>query len=95
MREHAVGKITHVWPKAHAAAVHLDEPLSLGDRIRIVGHEHDIVQEVTSLEIEHEPHAHLWRGDAGSIGVRGEVHRGDRIFKLEPDDRYPLFELQE
>lgn len=95
MRERPVGKVLHAWPKAHAAMLHLDEPLRVGERVRIMGHGHDFVQEVTSLEIDGEPHTHVWAGDLASLAVEHEVHRGDRVFKVEPDDRYPLFELQE
>lgn len=83
MTERRIGKVTHYWPKAHAATLDLDEPLHVGDKIHVVGHGHDFVQEVRTLEIDNEPHTVLRPGEQGSVGVLGAVHAGDAVYKVE------------
>ncbi len=87
MGEKEVGVVTHYWTHLGVAGVHLTAPLSLGDRIHILGHTSDFEQDVVSMEIEHEK---VSRADAGQdVGLEVVEHarEHDKVFKvLEPSD---------
>ncbi|HLE97366.1 MAG TPA: hypothetical protein VI997_08350, partial [Candidatus Thermoplasmatota archaeon] len=85
MTETPIGKVKHFWPKAGAAALELDASLSVGDRIRIRGHGHDIVQDVASIEVDHRPRSVVGPGDAAAVHVDERVHEGDEVLRVEPD----------
>ena len=84
MREEHIGKVTHFWPKAGAAQVELDEgrPLHVGDKLRVVGHGHDFVQMVDSIEIEHESKTEGWPGEPVAIATKQPVHANDVVFRI-------------
>ena len=87
MREEKIGKIIHFWPRVGAGQVELEEgrPIHVGDRIHVVGHGHDFVQTVESLEIEHASKTEGWPGEHVAIATMERVHEGDVVFRL--DDR--------
>ncbi|HLE96673.1 MAG TPA: translation elongation factor-like protein [Candidatus Thermoplasmatota archaeon] len=85
MTDTPIGKITHFWPKAGAAAVELQAPLTVGDRIRIRGHGHEIVQEVTSLEVGHHRKNVVGPGEDAAVHVDARVHEGDEVLRIEPE----------
>lgn len=79
-----IGKIEHDWPKAHAAAVDLDEAaIRVGDLVRIVGPEHDLTERVETIEIEHERVPIGRAGEPVAIGVKGPVRRGDDVLRID------------
>jgi hypothetical protein len=84
MREEMLGKIIHFWPRVGAAQVELEEgrPIHVGDRVRIVGHGHDFVQTVESLEINHTAKSEGWPGEHVALAVMEQVHDGDVVYRI-------------
>ena len=84
MREEKIGKIIHFWPKAGAAQVELEEgrPIHLGDRVHIVGHGHDFVQTIESLEINHMAKSEGWPGEHVAVAVMEQVRDGDVVYRI-------------
>src|ERR1051326_798447 len=83
MEEERIGRIGHYWPGANAASVDLSgATLHGGDRVRIRGHGHDFIQEISSLEIEHERRSEGHPGENLAIHVVAGVHRGDEVLAV-------------
>lgn len=82
--ERHVGWIDHVWPRAHAAAVKLDSAaVRVGDLVRIVGKNRDLVTRVESIEVGHHRVPIARPGEDVAIGVHGDVKRGDEVFLMQ------------
>lgn len=80
MTDAHLGRIVHYWPRAKAAEITLETgPLRIGDRIRIVGHDHDFIQLVRSLQIEHHDVKSAKPGDHVAVAVPWPVHAGDEV----------------
>jgi putative protease len=77
-----IGQVTHYFDHINVAAVTLTEPLRIGDTIHILGHSTDFKQEVTSLQIEHQPVNEAKPGDDVGMKVMQKVHPNDKVFKL-------------
>lgn len=83
-----IGEVIHYYPKAHAAAVRLDEgELHTGDMIRIAGHGHEITEPVQSLELDHRRIQSAHAGETVGVWVEAPVHEHDAVYLMdEPAD---------
>ena len=77
----AIGNVIHWFDHLSVAAVRLTAPLAVGERIHIQGHATDLVETVSSLEIEHQKVDHAGPGDDVALAVEGHVHEHDLIFR--------------
>jgi putative protease len=77
-----IGQITHYFDHINVAALTLTEALRVGDTIHILGHSTDFKQEVTSLQIEHQPVDEAKPGDDVGMKVIQKVRAHDKVFKL-------------
>jgi putative protease len=77
----AVGRVTHYYGHLSVAAVSLDQPLAVGDRIHIRGHTTDLVQDVGSLEVEHRSIEQANPGDDVALKVTDHVREHDLIYR--------------
>jgi hypothetical protein len=77
----AIGRVSHYFGHLSVAAVSLTAPLAVGDRIHIVGHTTDVVQDVRSMQIEHASVERAGVGDDVAISVDGHVREHDLIFR--------------
>jgi translation elongation factor EF-1alpha len=77
-----IGQITHFFDHISVAVLSLTEPLRIGDTVHILGHSTDFKQEVTSLQIEHQPVNEAKPGDDVAMKVIQRVHTHDKVFKL-------------
>ena len=77
----AIGTVTHWFGHLSVAAVRLTAPLAVGDRIHIRGHTTDLVEMVSSMEIEHRKVDQAGLGDDVALAVTGHVHEHDLIFR--------------
>jgi hypothetical protein len=77
----AVGRITHYFSHLSVAAVQLQAPLAVGDRIHIRGHTTDLVQDVSSLEVEHAAVQGAGPGDDVALKVDDHVRDHDLIYR--------------
>ena len=85
MPEKPVGKVEHYYPKVKAAAVRLTRKVKLGDEVHIVGHGDDVREEVTSLQLDHEPIEEGQPGQSVGLWVKDRVHEGDDVLLVTPD----------
>ena len=77
----AIGTVIHWYGHLSVAAVRLTAPLAAGERIHIQGHSTDLVETVTSMEIEHRKVDRAVPGDDVALAVAGHVHEHDLIFR--------------
>lgn len=84
MREERVGTIIHFWPRVGAAQVELEEgkPIHVGDKVHIVGHHHDFVQTIESLEVDKHAKTEGWPGEHVAVAVMEQVKPGDAVFRV-------------
>jgi hypothetical protein len=77
----AIGTVTHYFSHLSVAAVQLDEPLRMGERIHIVGHSTDLVQTVDSMQVDHQPVEQAGPGDDLALHVDDHVREHDKIYR--------------
>lgn len=76
----AIGRVTHYFTHLGVAAISLDHPLEVGERIHIRGHTTDLVQTVDSMEVEHRHVERAGPGDDVAIKVDDHVRDHDLVF---------------
>jgi hypothetical protein len=80
--EKKIGKVTHYYDRIGVAVLELHDALKLGDTIHIVGRRTEIVQQVSSLEIEHRKVQAVGAGADVALKVYEEVREGDEIYRI-------------
>lgn len=77
-----IGEVVHFFSNIGVAVIKLDDSLAVGDTIRIVGGEDtDFIQEVESMEAEHEKLEKANKGDEVGIKVKEKVRDGYKVYK--------------
>lgn len=77
-----VGEISHYFGKIDVAVIVLDKKLKVGDSVHVHGKHTDFVQQVKSMQIDHEA---VEEGNAGkevAIKIDARVRKGDAVYKL-------------
>jgi len=77
----AIGRISHYFGHLSVAAVLLEAPLAVGDRIHIRGHTTDLQQAVKSMEVDHVAVDRAGPGDDVALEVDDHVRDHDLIYK--------------
>jgi len=77
----AIGRVTHYFGHLSVAAVQLQAPLQVGERIHIRGHTTDIVQAVATMEVEHRRVEGAGPGDDVALHVDDHVREHDGIYR--------------
>jgi hypothetical protein len=77
----AIGLVTHYFSHLSVAAVSLNAPLAVGDRIHIHGHTTDLVQAVGSMEVDHVRVDQAGPGEDVALKVEDHVRDHDVIFR--------------
>ncbi len=79
--EKQIGKITHYFDRIGVAVLELETGLKVGDTIHIAGRRTDFVQQVSSMEIEHQKMQAVSAGADVALKVDDVVHEGDEIYR--------------
>jgi len=85
-----LGKVVHFFDKISVAVVALEAGLKVGDRVHFLGSKTDFVQEIGSMQIEHEPVTEAKAGNEVAIKVDQAARKGDAL--LEPALEEPTVE---
>jgi putative protease len=64
------------------AVLKLDKPLSVGDKIKISGHDNEFTQEVVSMQMEHQQIKKAKKGDDIGLKVDRPVKENDEVYKV-------------
>ena len=83
MADIAIGKISHYFDKINVAVLEVEEePVNVGDTIKIVGSGGEFEQAVESMQIEHENIETAEKGMAVGLRVTQKVKKGDKVYKV-------------
>ena len=80
--ETRIGQISHYYDRIRVMVLSLTDKLNVGDKVHVLGHTTDFVQEVTSMEIEHKKVSSVSPGDEVALKVNEPVKEGDVIYKI-------------
>ncbi len=76
-----IGKVTHYYDKIGVAVVEIvNQPLKVGDLIKVSGHDKEFVQTVTSLQVEHNQVPEVAVGESAGLLVEKPVKDGDVLY---------------
>ncbi|HYN48730.1 MAG TPA: hypothetical protein VER83_07665 [Candidatus Nanopelagicales bacterium] len=77
----AIGTVTHYFGHLSVAAVRLTEPLVVGERIHVHGHTTDLIETISSMEVDHHRVERAEPGDDVAINMGDHVREHDLIFR--------------
>lgn len=76
-----IGRVTHFYDKIAVAVVEvMNQPLKVGDMIKVSGHDSEFNQEVGSLQVEHKKVDHVNVGESCGMKVDKPVKAGDVLY---------------
>jgi len=79
--EKLIGKITHYFGKIDVGIIKIENgELNIGDTVHIKGHTSDFMQQISSMQIEHEQIKKATKGDDIGIKVDQKVHEHDEVY---------------
>jgi len=78
-----IGVVTHYYDHINVAVLKLTKALSVGDKIKFLGHGVDFTQEVDSLQIEHKPIAKAKKGDSVGLKVNQKVSDKTEVYLVK------------
>jgi translation elongation factor EF-1alpha len=81
-----IGEVIHFYGKIEVAVLRLSKNLKIGDMVHFLGSHTDFQQEVTSMQIEHDPVDAGKAGDEIAIKVIQRVRKGDAIFLITDEE---------
>ena len=76
-----IGEIVHYYHKISVAVIKLNRSLHVGDKVHFLGAHTDFLQEIRSMQIEHEVVEEAKVGDEVAVKVDRRVRRGDASFR--------------
>ena len=76
-----IGEIVHYYHKISVAVIKLNRSLHVGDKVHFLGAHTDFLQEIRSMQIEHEVVEEAKAGDEVAVKVDRRVRRGDTSFR--------------
>jgi len=83
MADIKVGEITHYFDKIGVAVLEInDNPVSVGDKIKITGRGNEFEQKVSSMQVEHEAVDRAEKGMDVGLKVEQSVKKGDQVYKV-------------
>jgi len=77
-----VGVVEDFFAKVGVVALKLEQPLAVGDTIKIKKYDGELVEKVTSMQIEHQPVSAAKAGDSVGIKITGRAHKGNVVYKV-------------
>lgn len=77
-----IGEVIHFYNKIQVGVLKLSEPVKLGDKLHFLGAHTDFLQEVRSMQIEHQPIEEAPAGSEVALKVDQRVRRGDSVFRI-------------
>ncbi len=82
MKDVQIGVVTHYFDKIGVAVIDVTQPISVGDHVKISGHDQEFTQEVGSLQIEHAVVDSVGKGESCGLKVDQPVREGDVLYRV-------------
>jgi len=86
MAENQIGTVDHFFNNISVSMIKLTAELKVGDKIRIKGKGAELVQDVSSMQVDRVPAQEAKAGDVVSIKVTQKVRPGDTVHKVTDND---------
>ena len=77
-----LGEVIHFYGKINVGVLRCAKPMKVGDQVHFLGSHTDFEQEITSMQIDHQPVEEVASGGEVAITVKQRVRRGDKIYRL-------------
>ncbi len=78
-----IGKVTHYYDKIFVAVITvMNQPLKVGDTVKLSGHDNEFTQKITSLQIEHDQVPSVAVGETCGMKVDQPVKAGDVLYLM-------------
>lgn len=77
-----IGEVTHFYDNISVAVIALTDTIRVGDTVHILGRSTDFRQEVTTMQIEHQPVEEVGPGQEVALKILRRVRPHDKVFKL-------------
>lgn len=84
--EQPVGYVSHYFNNISVAAVELYGTLIVGDWVQFYGNSTNFVQQITSIQVEHEQREEAYEGESVGILVDDRVREGDYLYLIPPPE---------
>lgn len=82
-KEIKIGHVSDYFAHVGVAAIVItDGSVRVGDVLRFKGHTTDLIQEVSSMQIEHESVKEAKKGDEIGVKVTDKVRSHDLVYKV-------------
>ncbi len=75
-----IGKVIHYFDKIRVAAIKLEKPLKIGDKVRFEGVTTSFEQEISSMQNNKEALEKAGKGDEVGVKVNERVRVGDIVW---------------
>lgn len=83
MPDQKIGKVTHYFDKIGVAVIKVDKgEVKVGEMLHFSHGNRDFYQNVSSLQVEHQPVEKIKTGEEAGMKVDSEVKPGDDVFKV-------------
>ena len=82
MAEKKIGTVMSYYSRIGVAAIELEGPLKIGDKVKIKGSTTDFEQTVDSMQIENKRVSEAKKGASIGIKVKDKVRPNDIVYKL-------------
>ncbi len=80
MEQRRVGVVFGYYSNIGVAAIKLEKPLRIGDKIRIKGNTTDVALQVSSMQVEHKPVKEAKKGEEIGLKVAEKVRQNDIVY---------------
>jgi hypothetical protein len=78
-RPKILGRVVHFYDRIGVAIVEVASPFSVADVVKLRQGDHEAMQTVTSLQIEHQPVAKAKKGDVVGMKVDFKIPEGTMV----------------
>ena len=86
MPEELVGSVVHYFKGPSVAVVRVTAgALAVGDRVRFHGHTTDFIEQIGSMEVNHQKVERAGPGDEVAIQVTDRTRPHDQVLKVSPE----------
>jgi hypothetical protein len=75
-----IGEVTHYFDRIGVAVIHLWDGLATGDWVQIYGSMTNLVQQVESMQIDHQPIDEAFADQEIAMQVIDQVRKGDWVY---------------
>ena len=82
MPEQEIGTVIHYFAGPGAAVVRLTGEITVGDKLRFLGHTTDFTETVSSMEVDHKKVERATAGEEVAIQVLAPTRPHDRVLKV-------------